>query len=400
VPPISDMTPTTEITLTVLHQGTPLPCTGPAGSDVFKFVTKITGVIVGPGTVVVAGSGFGTASPYACRLQRAGASAVNSAATFVSPTELRCNTTGAAHTRRHGDFALTVATAAGDVVPQYHSEVLSSRDPQGFLIPTAQSSVTLEIDTCVDRFRNNLETDVDCGGTACPGCGLGQRCAAHADCASPAENLCLEGVCAVRDRDGDGQSEADGDCNDYNAAVNSQATEARDGIDNNCDGQAADGDFAIAKFRNAPTQYVWEFNSVTITGPMNRDTLPQTNPMTIYSLTDITIRESIILSGLVGDAAAPAGQYATRIGGAPARTALNRKGGNGHRCCGGHSAPGIGPGAGPGGRYAGYGPGGGGAGHAVVGGRGGRGNGQATNGGERRGRYYCCIKYQLKSVAL
>ena len=452
VPPIADMAPTTEITLTVLHQGAPLPCTGPAGSNVFKFVTKITSIVAGPGTAVVTGSGFGTASAYTCRLQRAGASAVSSAATFVSPTELRCNTTGAQHNRRHGDFAFTVTTAAGEVVPQYHSEELSSQDAGGFLIPTAQSSMTLEIDTCADRSRNNLETDVDCGGTACPGCGLGQRCAANSDCANPDEHLCLEGRCEVRDRDGDGQSEADGDCDDYDAARNSNADETRDGLDNNCDGQAADGDYNVAKFRAAPSQCesearsipgglppilssshhrslsrltpytcashipdllqhsysphapmlvgltvlsrtpdgglflsvargadVWEFNSVSITSPLTADTIPQTNPITIYSLTDITISHTVGLTGEDGAHAARAGSYATRVGGAAARTALNRKGGNGHRCCGGHSESGVGPGGGGGGRYAGYGPGGGGAGHASAGQRGGRGNGAFAN---------------------
>ena len=114
--------------------------------------------------------------------------------------------------------------------------------------------MTLEIDTCADRFRNNLETDVDCGGAACPSCGLGQRCAADTDCANQDETGCLEGLCNFRDRDGDGQTEAAGDCNDYDAAVSGDADEIRDGIDNNCDGQAADGNYDIAKFRAAPSQ--------------------------------------------------------------------------------------------------------------------------------------------------
>lgn len=38
--------------------------------------------------------------------------------------------------------------------------------------------------TCTDGTRNQDETDVDCGGTRCDACGLGQGCARAADCES------------------------------------------------------------------------------------------------------------------------------------------------------------------------------------------------------------------------
>ncbi len=43
------------------------------------------------------------------------------------------------------------------------------------------------------------------------------------------------------DRDGDGYSEADGDCDDTDSTLNPGATEVEDGIDNDCDGTADEG---------------------------------------------------------------------------------------------------------------------------------------------------------------
>lgn len=36
--------------------------------------------------------------------------------------------------------------------------------------------------SCADGMKNGLETDVDCGGDACPPCALGKGCANGADC--------------------------------------------------------------------------------------------------------------------------------------------------------------------------------------------------------------------------
>ncbi len=38
--------------------------------------------------------------------------------------------------------------------------------------------------SCSDGIRDGLETDVDCGGPACPRCALGKYCATNTDCSS------------------------------------------------------------------------------------------------------------------------------------------------------------------------------------------------------------------------
>ena len=48
--------------------------------------------------------------------------------------------------------------------------------------------------SCTDFILNGTETDVDCGGGACPACGVGRVCRVPADCASGA---CVSGRCAV-----------------------------------------------------------------------------------------------------------------------------------------------------------------------------------------------------------
>jgi hypothetical protein len=48
--------------------------------------------------------------------------------------------------------------------------------------------------TCDDCVKDGAETDVDCGGDACPPCATGKACLAGADCAS---GDCAQGTCAV-----------------------------------------------------------------------------------------------------------------------------------------------------------------------------------------------------------
>jgi hypothetical protein len=48
--------------------------------------------------------------------------------------------------------------------------------------------------TCGDGVKNGSETDVDCGGTSCPACGLDRTCNVPVDCAPGA---CVNGHCAA-----------------------------------------------------------------------------------------------------------------------------------------------------------------------------------------------------------
>jgi hypothetical protein len=48
-----------------------------------------------------------------------------------------------------------------------------------------------EPSTCVDGMKDGMETDVDCGGGACPACASGKMCVANTDCAG--------GTCLVND---------------------------------------------------------------------------------------------------------------------------------------------------------------------------------------------------------
>jgi hypothetical protein len=48
------------------------------------------------------------------------------------------------------------------------------------------------LDTCTDGLMNGSESDVDCGGAACPRCHTGHRCVTWSDCAS---GSCTNGRC-------------------------------------------------------------------------------------------------------------------------------------------------------------------------------------------------------------
>jgi hypothetical protein len=83
------------------------------------------------------------------------------------------------------DAATDVAPGAADVstdvaierAREAGPEVATPLDaPAEAVAPDAYPS------SCADNRKNGFETDIDCGGPACPKCGLGQGCLADSDC--------------------------------------------------------------------------------------------------------------------------------------------------------------------------------------------------------------------------
>jgi hypothetical protein len=75
------------------------------------------------------------------------------------------------------------------------------------------TSFTCTENLCSDHLKDGTETDVDCGGGTCPGCGAGKMCLVDADCASNACDAvsltCVSALCNDGMKDG---SETDVDC--------------------------------------------------------------------------------------------------------------------------------------------------------------------------------------------
>jgi hypothetical protein len=61
----------------------------------------------------------------------------------------------------------------------------------GFCNPTTHLCAAA---SCTDGSKNGTETDVDCGGGACPACGSGKTCSVNGDCSS---GNCTGGVCGA-----------------------------------------------------------------------------------------------------------------------------------------------------------------------------------------------------------
>jgi hypothetical protein len=65
--------------------------------------------------------------------------------------------------------------------------------------------------SCTNGVQDSTETDIDCGGAACPPCAIGMRCRIGPDCADGActESMCRASTCADRTKNG---TETDIDC--------------------------------------------------------------------------------------------------------------------------------------------------------------------------------------------
>ena len=94
--------------------------------------------------------------------------------------------------------------------------------------------------TCINRTRDNDETDVDCGGQ-CATCMLGKACSLNSDCASSrcSKGKCATDTCGDQVQDGD---ETDIDCGGKTCgpcATNQGCAVGTDCMSGACGGKAA-----------------------------------------------------------------------------------------------------------------------------------------------------------------
>jgi len=106
----------------------------------------------------------------------------------------------------------SAACGDGGQRPRVTDELTESGPPPTFADATAGDSGTKNIPaTCANTIKDNLETDVDCGGSQCGKCIDGKRCTNKSDCAGDAcfNQKCATPACLNSARDGD---ETDVDC--------------------------------------------------------------------------------------------------------------------------------------------------------------------------------------------
>lgn len=93
--------------------------------------------------------------------------------------------------------AAPVAGAAGTASPLRRAPVLTTIFLDGLESGTDclwSAAVPPEPGSCSDLVQNGCETDTDCGGRTCPGCGFGLACLQDSDCLS---GICYLGSCDV-----------------------------------------------------------------------------------------------------------------------------------------------------------------------------------------------------------
>jgi hypothetical protein len=89
--------------------------------------------------------------------------------------------------------------------------------------------------SCGDMMLNGSETDIDCGGSECPGCGPGKSCAMASDCVG---DSCVGGKCQASCTDGiKNAGETDIDCGGPTCAkcvIGKECASSSDCASNNC----------------------------------------------------------------------------------------------------------------------------------------------------------------------
>lgn len=373
----------TSFDVAVSYKGQAIPFIGASGTASFKFEEKLKGIRFASGLLEIDGDGegtFQTGAIYRCIFFVPSRGTVSILGTAATSTLVTCNVSGIESTLR------TINTEV----------VVEADDTKEKIAFSPGFDGAVSIDTCADGVKSNAETDVDCGGRYCDLCALGKACGTSKDCEG--ELICPKGTCVVPDRDGDGQTETEGDCDDSNALRFKGATElVDDGQDTDCDNSTLHGAFSFDTLRKNPATKRFEFDGgATISSDISSAFADFKTPVQLYFAGDVTFSSggAIRLNGGQGEGAQ--NDYKIRQPGKAAPTAFGFEGGHGQQCCGGRSGDtsrpsmysGKGPfnhiGAGWSTHYGSYGSGGGGAGHAEGGSRGRSGS---HSGGQPGGAY-------------
>jgi len=152
-----------------------------------------------------------------CSTTAQDAATAGSASTSTSEAEGTTTdaTTAPGSTSSHGaETGGTAAASTAETTPGETTATSTSDTGEGESSSGHGDTVVMTSEpapTCDDAVKNQDESDVDCGGTLCPGCDDGSVCALDGDCAN---NSCIGLVCTPPTCD-DGltdQDETDVDC--------------------------------------------------------------------------------------------------------------------------------------------------------------------------------------------
>jgi len=365
VPEVSQ--PPAKYTLSVHYKGESIEFIGAKGNSDFELTSYVTKFSYSgsKGVVTVTGAGLDSAGKYKCVFLHAGAN-TDATASVVDTTQATCPVPAFTSSKREAAVKVSL----------FDLSLKAAVKLQG-------SANEIAVDTCADGVKNNAETDVDCGGSQCPGCGVQKACGKKSDCDSQEELICESKKCIVPDKDGDGQSEAEGDCDDTNPKIYKGAKEVRDGLDNDCDGKGMDGDFetsalgkgVLANGHPVTSQSEWEFTEFILKKGLNMRPFNAQNPFTIWSIKKAVIAGDVNFFGGGGARSIQAYSYKNVEGGQAGPGGNNHEGATGPGGCnnqGNSNFAGKGPGGGVAAQCTSYGPGGSGAGHQAQGATGGR----------------------------
>jgi hypothetical protein len=95
-----------------------------------------------------------------------------------------CSTGTPVRTPIAGPCTTNGGTVCGDPSGTNAGQCVQCNVPADCTTGACLANATCEAATCTDGTQDGAETDVDCGGSACPPCAPGKMCLAGTDCAS------------------------------------------------------------------------------------------------------------------------------------------------------------------------------------------------------------------------